>query len=95
MLGTCGEYIVAATNSTDEIVEQIKEYEKALTEYIPSPFIIRKIGIKTDIECTLIINGREFIIDQNGVLEFGYDMFNVTSIVAQTEGANLKIRYLY
>jgi hypothetical protein len=97
MLGTCGEYIVSSTNTTDDIINNIKEYESGLGVNIalPSPFIIKKIGIKTNNECLISLNGRNFIIEANSTLEFGYNVFDVKSIVSQTEGVKLTIRYLY
>jgi hypothetical protein len=97
MLGTCGEYIVDSTNITDDIINNIKEYELGLGSNIalPSPFIIKKIGIKADSECSIKLNGRNFTIEPNGTLEFGYNVFDIKSIVAQTEGVKLTIRYLY
>jgi hypothetical protein len=97
MLGTCGEYIVGSTNTTDNIINNIKEYELGLGANItlPSPFIIKKIGIKADSECSISLNGRNFTIEANDTLELGYNVFDVKSIVAQTEGVKLIIRYLY
>ena len=96
MLGTCGEYIVESTNTTDNVVEKIREYEGGLgLNTIPSPLVIKKIGIKVSAECVLKINGRNFNIEENGTIEFGYNVCNILSIIAQTEGVKLIIRYLY
>lgn len=97
MLGVCGEYTIGSTNSTDNIINSIKEYELGLRKNVilPSPFIIKKIGIKVNKECSIKLNGRTFTIESNGVLEFAYGMFDITSIVVQTEGVKLIIRYLY
>jgi hypothetical protein len=96
MLGTCGEYIVESTNTTDNVVEKIREYEVGLGfATIPSPLVIKKIGIKVSAECILKINGRDFNLEANGTLEFGYNVCDIRSIVAQTEGVKLTIRYLY
>lgn len=97
MLGTCGEYIVDVTNTTDNIVDKIKEYELTLNPNImlSSPFIIKKIGIKANSDSAIKINGRVFNVKENEVLEFGYDCFDITSIVSQTKGTELIIRYLY
>lgn len=96
MLGTCGEYIVESTNTTDNVVEKIREYEVGLGfNTIPSPFIIKKIGIKVSAECILKINGRDFNLEENGTLEFGYNVCDIRSIIAQTKGVKMTIRYLY
>lgn len=97
MLGTCGEYIVNSTNTTDDIIDKIKEYEVGLSSNVvlPSPFIIKKIGIKANNECSIQLNGRTFVIEANSTLEFGYNVFDIRSIVLQTEGVKLTIRYLY
>lgn len=96
MLGTCGEYIIDSTNTTDDIINKIKEYESGLgLNTLPTPFIIKKIGIKANGECSIKLNGRTFVIEANGTLEFGYNVFDVKSIIAQTEGVKLTIRYLY
>lgn len=97
MLGTCGEYIVGSTNVTDNIIDKIKQYELSLNlnTTLPSPFIIKKIGIRVDTDCAIELNGRVFNIKGNEALEFGYDYFDITSIICQTEGVELTIRYLY
>lgn len=97
MLGTCGEYIIDSTNATEDIADKIREYELKLGSNIAllSPFVIKKIGIKANSECSIKLNGRTFIIEANGTLEFGYNVFDIMSIVAQTEGVKLTIRYLY
>lgn len=97
MLGTCGEYIVERTNVVDDIVNDIKNYELSLglSIILSHPFIIKKIGIKASKGCNININDRSFTIEENGTLEFGYNVFDIKSIVAQTEGVKLTIRYLY
>ena len=95
MLGTCGEVIIKGTLNTEEIVDVIKDYESNFVTHLPSPFIIKKIGIKPSADCVVKINGRDFNIKSDEVLEFGYNVFDIKSIVAQTEGIDLTIRYLY
>lgn len=95
MLGTCGEYIVNSSNTVDNIVDKIKSYELSLGVKTPSPLVIKKIGIKVDKECVLKINKRNFNLEANGVLEFGYNVFDITSIIAQTQGVKIIVRYLY
>ena len=97
MIGTCGEYIIDSTNTTDDIIDKIKEYELSLDSNIvlPSPFIIKKIGIRPNSDSAIKLNGRVFNIKGNETLEFGYNYFDITSIIAQTEGVQLVIRYLY
>lgn len=98
MIGTCGEYIVNSTNTTDDIINKIKEYELSLggVNSLTSPFTIRKIGIKSESDCTIKINrNRLFTLKKNEPLEFAYNVFDVTSLIAQTQGVKLTIRYLY
>ena len=95
MLGTCGEYIVNSTNTTDNIIDKIKDYELSLGFKTPTPLIIKKIGIKVDKDCILNINKRTFTLEANSTLEFGYNVFDITSIVAQTQGVKIIVRYLY
>lgn len=97
MLGTCNEFTVTSTNITDNIVDVIKEQELNLGRNLASlsPFVIKKIGIKASKHCEIKINKSTFVIEANEPLEFGYGVFDVTSIIAQTEGVKLTIRYLY
>lgn len=96
VLGVCGEYIVTSTNNTDDIIDDIREQELTLCHGLVStnPFVIKKIGIKAYQQCKIKINERTFVIEANDTLEFGYDVFDITSIVAQTDGVKLVIRYL-
>ena len=91
MLGTCGEYIISSTNTTDDIVKLIKTSENI--NY--SPFIIKKIGIKCDNDCELKINNKLFYLSANEPLEFGYDVWDITSIISATKGVKMVVRYLY
>ena len=96
LLGICGEYIVNSTNTIDNLVDKIKEYELELsTDTLPSPFILKKIGIKADSDCIVKINNRNFTIKENEALEIGYGLCNICNVVAQTDGVGLTIRYLY
>lgn len=95
MLGTCGEYIVNSSNTVDNIINKIKDYEARLGVNPPNPFIIKKIGIKVDKNCVLNINKRTFNLEANSTLEFGYNVFDITSIIAQTQGVKIIVRYLY
>ena len=97
MLGTCNEFIVASTNVTDNIIDAIKEQELNLGRNLASSstFVIKKIGIKVSKYCEIKINESTFVIEANDTLEFGYDVFDVTSVIAQTEDVKLTIRYLY
>lgn len=96
MLGTCGEYIVASTNTTDNIVDLIKQNEVDLGfKYLPNPFILKKIGIKSDSTCKIEINKHAFELSPNDSLEIGYNMMDISSIKSQNSGVKLIIRYLY
>jgi hypothetical protein len=98
MLGICGEYIVENTNTVDDIVDKIKEYELSLgmNNALSHSFVIKKIGIKSNSDCTIKLNGnRLFNLKKNEPLEFAYNVFYVTSLIAQTQGVKLIIRYLY
>jgi hypothetical protein len=97
MLGTCGEYIVTSTNDTDNLVDIIQKHELTLgvNPVWLYPFSIKKIGIKASAKCDISINGRKFTLEANEPLEFGFGVFDVTSIVSQTPNVKLTIRYLY
>lgn len=95
MLGTVGEYIVESSNTTDNIVDKIKEYELSLVDSVPSSFYIKQLGILPSAACTIKVNGRNFYTTKEIPLELGYNMMDVTKIVAQDEGVKLTIRYLY
>jgi hypothetical protein len=90
-----GEFIINETTS-DNVVSLTKEYEINLgLKAVPNNFIIRKLGIKVDKDCDILINGRKFSITALEPLEFGYDSIKVESIVFKTSGAKAVIRYMY
>lgn len=96
MLGICGEYIIESTNTTDNIVDKIKKYEMQFSSNnLPTPFVIKKIGILVEADCTVKINGRPFIIKQDSPLEIGYNIMDIFSIVSDTSNVKLTVRYLY
>ena len=66
MLGTCGEYIINSANTDDNIVDLIKQNETGLgLKYLPKPFILKKLGIKSDSTCKIQINKHTFEISAN------------------------------
>lgn len=92
----CGEWIVSSSNgTTDDVIPLIREQEIALStlkDY--GTFIIKKIGIKVDSDCVLLINGnREFNLKADEVLEFGYGMFDIYSLKVDRSGVGMVIRY--
>lgn len=90
-----GEFIINNTAS-DNVVEAIKEYETTLNlNKVPKHFVLRKLGIKVDVACTIKINGRAFTLGEKETLEFGYDSIKVDSIVFETTGVYAIIRYMY
>jgi hypothetical protein len=90
-----GEFIINETNS-ENVVSAIREYEVGLgLNNVPKNFMIRKLGIKVDDACDVIINGRKFSIAAAEALEFGYDSIKVDSIIFQTTGISAVIRYMY
>lgn len=90
-----GEFDIIGTDS-DEVVQAIKEYEINLgLNDVPEKFVLRKVGIKVNAACDVAINGRDFSINANEALEFGYDSIKVNSIVFKTTGVNAIIRYMY
>ena len=106
MLGTCGEksFIISDWIDLDEnLVDHIRDTE--INDYNnpnpPYPLILKKIGIKTnlDCDCQIYINNRPFIISPNESLELGYNVMDIKSIkfgqiIGDVDGI-LKIRYLY
>lgn len=96
MLGTVGEYIVESTNTEDNIVELIEQQQLDLGfEFLPQPFLLKKLGIKSDSTCELLINKNVFVISENEPLEIGYNLMDVYNIKSNTAGIRLIIRYLY
>ena len=90
-----GELDITGTDSSD-VVQAIKDYEINLgLNAVPEKFVIRKLGIKVNAACDVAINGREFSINANEALEFGYDCIKVNSIVFKTVGINAIVRYMY
>ena len=90
-----GEFIINETTSNN-VVSLIKEYETNLgLNEVPKNFKIRKLGIKVDNACDVLINGRNFSIAALEPLEFGYDSIKVDSIVFKTLGVKAVIRYMY
>lgn len=99
--GNFGEYNVAATNTTDNIVEKIKEYElsfddsKYLEENAES-FAIKNLGIRNDANSDIVVkvNGRPFTILAGTALNLPYiEMIN--SVVFATAGVKVSVRYVY
>ncbi len=90
-----GEFIINETTS-DNVVSLIKEYEINLgLNAVPNNFIIRKLGIKVDKDCDILINGRSFSTSVLEPLEFGYDSIKVDNIIFKTPGVKAVIRYMY
>ena len=96
MLGTVGEYIVDSANTEDNIVELIEQHEIDLGfKYLPKPFVLKKLGVKSDSTCELQVNKHTFNISAGEPLEIGYNMMDVHTIKSATVGPKLVIRYLY
>jgi hypothetical protein len=90
-----GEFIINETTS-ENVVSLIKEFEEGLgLNEVPKNFMLRKLGIKVDTACDVLINGRQFSITALEPLEFGYDSIKVNSIVFKTTGISAVIRYMY
>lgn len=90
-----GEFIIDKTTSED-VVTAIKEYEVSLgLNNVPEKFVLRKLGIKTDTTCEIVINGRSFSIAADEPLEFGYDCIKVESLTFKTTDIRAIIRYMY
>ena len=90
-----GEFIINETD-LEEVVSLIREQEVDLgLNDVPKNFMLRKLGIRVDTDCVVLINGRPFSIDAGEALEFGYDSIKVNSIVFQTVGIKAVVRYMY
>ena len=90
-----GEFIINETTEAN-VVSLIQEQEVGLgLNDVPKNFIIRKLGIKVDADCSVLINGRQFLIGAGEALEFGYDSIKVNSIVFKTVGIKAVVRYMY
>ena len=96
MLGTVGEYTVASSNTTDDIIDLIKTYELSCNPtLVPKIFKIKKLGILSTAGGEIDINGKTFTLIKNQSLEFGYGVIDIVSIKCKTAGLKLIIRYLY
>ena len=90
-----GEFNITGTTNSD-VVQEIKDFEVSLgLNKVPDNFVLRKLGIKVDAACEVIINGRNFSINAKEPLEFGYDSIKVNSLVFKTAGINAIVRYMY
>ena len=90
-----GEFDINGTTS-ENVVQAIKDFEVNLgLNEVPKKFVLRKLGIKTDATCEVAINGRDFSINANEPLEFGYDSIKVESLIFKTPGVKAIIRYMY
>lgn len=90
-----GELVINGTTS-DDVVMTIKEKEIELAlNKVPEKFFLRKLGIKVDAACEVLINGRPFSLSANEALEFGYDSIKVNNLVFTTPGIKAVIRYMY
>lgn len=92
-----GEYDVTnAKSDLGNIVDAIKDYElECDLNPVPNTLILKKLGIKVDTTCEITINGRDFSVNANEALEFGYDTISVNSIVFKTPCNNAVVRYMY
>lgn len=96
MFGTVGEYVVNSSNTSDELVDLIKEQELAANpKLVPSHFLLKKLGILSASDGEIYINDKLFTLMKNKSLEFGYGLTDVHSIKCNTAGIKLIIRYLY
>lgn len=90
-----GELDIVSTDSTN-VVDAIRESELQLDlNPVPEKLTIRKLGIKVTEACDVAINGRDFSINANEALEFGYDTIKISSIVFKTTGISAIVRYMY
>ena len=99
--GKFGEYNIASTNTTDNVVDKIKDYELTFSdnEYLlnlKEKFKIKNIGIKNMSNSDIIvkINERPVMITANSSFNLPYVEF-IESVVFSTVGANVSIRYVY
>lgn len=89
-----GEYKENIPANAD-IVQAIKDHEIGLgLNAVPDKFVIRKLGIRAESGCNVIINGRPFSIAAQEPLEFGYDCIKVESLTFDKQ-VSATIRYMY
>lgn len=99
--GNVGEYNIDSTNTTDNVVEKIKEYElsfednKYLQENADN-FGIKNLGIRNDsgIDVIVGINNRPFTILAGTALNLPH-IEMIKSVVFETSGAKVCVRYVY
>jgi hypothetical protein len=90
-----GEISIPST-TTEDVVNTIKTYEQSLNlNEVPNKLSIRKLGIKVNGSCIVSINGRDFSLNEQEPLEFGYNTIRINSIVFKTTGVSAVVRYMY
>lgn len=99
--GNVGEYNIDSTNTTDNVVEKIKEYELSFEDngYLQdnaNDFGIKNIGIRNDSGNDVIvnINSRPFTILAGTALNLPH-IEMIKNVVFKTSGAKVCVRYVY
>lgn len=99
--GNVGEYNIDSTNTTDNVVDKIKEYELSFEDngYLQENadnFGIKNLGIRNDSGNNVVvnINNRPFTILASSALNLPH-IEMIKSIVFETSGAKVCVRYVY
>lgn len=99
--GRFGEYNINSTNTTDNVVNKIKEYELSFNDSdylkeLKEDFMLKNIGIRNASTSDIIVsvNNRPFTILVGAALNLPY-LEMIESIVFKTSGAMVSIRYVY
>lgn len=99
--GNVGEYNIESTNTTDNVVEKIKEYELSFedSEYLKENadnFGIKNLGIRNDSSSDVVVNvnNRPFTILVGSALNLPY-IEMIKSVVFVSAGAKVSVRYVY
>ena len=96
MLGTVSEYIVNSSDTTTELIDEIKAQElQSNPKLVPDNFVLKKLGILSTSNGEIYINDKLFTLIKNQSLELGYGLIDVYSLKCNTSGIKLIIRYLY
>lgn len=88
MLGTIKEKIIESTTENEDLLIKLLAASEVCSG------VISAIEIKAYSDCTINVNGSDFIIDKGEILSLPYNYMKIESITAVTAGVKLKIRYL-
>ncbi len=91
-----GEYISDGITKDTNVVKAIEAQEEGIVKTDLINFKIRQIAIKSAQDCSILLNGRKFTLENGEVLETGWNDIIVTSLTGiNTTPIKLVVRYKY